>query len=253
MELVRMLLAARGLAQEDVTVVTGVKGTKELQGWIKRYGGLERAEYITEHASYLGGRDRLEPLLVSEGAKKKIVMADECYGGSGGDHDWRWLAGLTATADIIVCAKPSSGYVASLDAPLFVVTPPCGPHVLPFLLGTPHRQGWQPGQLYKYVTSHFGTPVLRSDKDEAPENLPDDLPLLWLDVKQEGWRQEEVVREVMREVMDQLGEEAGQKTGIWIQDEESEEVTGLPKSWRALEWNSVHGIEAEVTCSCGAV
>ena len=87
----RMLLAARGLKQKDVTVVTGVEGTEELQGWIKGYGGLEGAKYSTERAervSVRGGRERLEPLLVSEGGKNKIVMADECWDGDGGDQDW---------------------------------------------------------------------------------------------------------------------------------------------------------------------
>ena len=45
-ELVGMLMAARGLGQKDVTVVTGAEGTEELQGWIKEYGGLEGASIV---------------------------------------------------------------------------------------------------------------------------------------------------------------------------------------------------------------
>ena len=86
--------------------------------------------------------------------------------------------------------------------------------------------------------------------EETEENLPDSLPLLWMDLKQQGWKEEGMVREVM----EVLGEEGRQKTGIWISEMwRSEEVTGLPQSWRALEYSRVHGIEAEVTCPCGAV
>ena len=242
-ELVRMLLAARGLKQEDVTVVTGAAGTEELQGWIKGYGGLEGAKYSTERVTWRGGRDQLEPLLVSEGGKNKIVMADECWGDGGDDQDWSWLDSLAATADIIVCAKPSSYTYRVNDHP-FSVTAPSGSHVLPFQLRTPHRQGWQPRQMTKYFTSHFKKGVLRSDMEESVGNLPPSLPLLWLELKEGDWRQEEVVEKVM----DLLGEDK-QKTGIWIQSGERTrgDVTGLPKSWRALDYDQVHGIEAEVT------
>ena len=238
-----MLLAARGLKQEDVTVVTGAKGTEELQGWVKGYGSLEGAKYSTERVPDSGGREGLEQLLVSEGGKNKIVMADECWGGRGGVQDWRWLDSLAATADIIVCAKPSSD-TYRVNAPPFSVTPPSGSHILSFQLRTPHRQGWQPRQMSNYLTSHFNRRVLRSDMEESVENLPASLPLLWLHFKQEDWRQE-----VVEKVMDLLGEDK-QKTGIWIQSDVRtiEEVTGLPKSWRALGSGQVHGIEAEVTC-----
>ena len=243
-----MLLAARGLKQEDVTVVTGAEGTEELQGWIKGYGGLEGAKYSTERVPRRGGREELEPLLVSEGGKNKIVMADECWGGHDVVQDWRWLDSLAATADIIVCAKPSSN-ASSQNVPPFSVTAPSGSHVLPFQLRTPHRQGWQPSHMSKFVTSHSNI-VLRSDMEESVGNLPDSLPLLWLDLKQEDWEKEEVVEKVM----DLLGEDK-EKTGIWIEKywKTSGEVTGLPKSWRAVGCDQVHGIEAEVTCFYCAV
>ena len=86
--------------------------------------------------------------------------------------------------------------------------------------------------------------------EESVENLPASLPLLWLVLKQKDWEKEEVVEKVM----DLLGEDK-QKTGIWIENDEwtRGEVTGLPKSWRALRHNQVHGIEAEVTCFYCAV
>ena len=249
-ELVRMLMAARGLGQKDVTVVTGAEGTEELQGWIKGYGGLEGAEYSKEHDSSCGGREWLEALLVLEGKKNKIVIADECWGYADVYQDWRWLASLTSTADIVVCAKPST-YLTTLGIPPCVVIPPFGPGVLSCQLKTPHRQGWQPRQMCKYVTWHHNyKDFLRSDMEEALENLPASRPLLWLDLKKEGLREEEVVREVM----DLLKEQGGQKTGIWVHERgKSMEVAGLPTSWRALEENQVHGIEAEVTCFYCAV
>ena len=86
--------------------------------------------------------------------------------------------------------------------------------------------------------------------EESVGNLPASLPLLWLELKQEDWKKEEVVEKVM----DLLGEDK-QKTGIWIQNDvrTSGEVNGWPKSWRALRHNQVHGIEAEVTCFYCAV
>ena len=66
LELVRMLVAARGLRQEDVTVVTGEEGTEELQGWIKGYGGLEGAQYSIERVTK-SGRAGLELARQSHG------------------------------------------------------------------------------------------------------------------------------------------------------------------------------------------
>ena len=81
--------------------------------------------------------------------------------------------------------------------------------------------------------------------EDAVGNLRDSVPLLWLHLKQDSWKKEEVVVKVK----ELLGEDK-QKTGIWIQNDlrTSGEVTGLPRSWRALDYNQVHGIEAEVTC-----
>ena len=128
------------------------------------------------------------------------------------------------------------------------MTPPSGLSVLSFHLKTHHRQGWQPRQMSNYITSHFYSHVLRSNMEEVVGNLPDSLLLLWLDLKQDSWRHEEVEKEVM----DLLGEDK-QKTGIWIESVRTSRVTGLPKSWTVLGYDQVHGIEAEVTCFYCAV